>query len=55
VICANQIPDHATIARFRVRHALDISGGHERVGPWEQGTARWSLGRQHRLAGMGRH
>jgi transposase len=30
VICANQVPDHATIARFRVRHQeapADLFGG----------------------------
>jgi hypothetical protein len=26
VICANQVPDHATIARFRVRHEQALSG-----------------------------
>jgi transposase len=26
VICANQVPDHATIARFRVRHQEALSG-----------------------------
>src|SRR5215218_7619892 len=26
VICANQAPDHATIARFRVRHEEDLGG-----------------------------
>jgi transposase len=25
VICANQVPDHATVARFRVRHQEDLS------------------------------
>jgi transposase len=26
VICANQVPDHATIARFRVRHEAALAG-----------------------------
>ena len=26
VICANQVPDHATIARFRVRHEEALAG-----------------------------
>src|SRR5215207_9337108 len=26
VICANQAPDHATIARFRVRHGEALAG-----------------------------
>ena len=26
VICANQVPDHATIARFRVRHEEALGG-----------------------------
>jgi transposase len=26
VICANQVPDHATIARFRVRHEEALVG-----------------------------
>jgi transposase len=26
VVCANQVPDHATIARFRVRHQEALAG-----------------------------
>ncbi|WP_371503194.1 transposase [Kitasatospora sp. NBC_00374] len=45
VICANQAPDHATIARFRVRHQEALAGLCGRVLDLraEAGPVRWRV------------